>query len=57
MKLGRNRYPCPNGTWSEVLAAREGQVALEPSGMSVAVAGLFPAPAFTASPVLSEAGP
>lgn len=42
-------------TWAEVLAAREWQVAHKPSGMSVAVAGLFPVPALTASQVLSDA--
>ena len=51
-------HPLPlpqQGTWAEVLAAREVQVALKPSGMSVAVAGLFPVPALTASQVLSDA--
>lgn len=51
-------HPLPlpqQGTWAEALVAREGMVALKPSGMSVAVAGLFPVPALTASQVLSDA--
>jgi NADPH:quinone reductase-like Zn-dependent oxidoreductase len=43
------------GTWAEVLAAPEGQVARKPAGMSFPVAGLFPVPALTADQVLSRA--